>query len=508
MDEEQKSNIDPIAEISQRPKQKINVDSFFNRSADAESITAISLKLASVIEQIDVMKTEIKEIATYITVEHKIEKDLREDRLFEEQDAKQKKEMKDRLAKGEQVPKTAKGETPQEESKGGGFFSGLLKLVGGLGLIAGVGALITAALPVITPILLGALAVGLTGLVIAKIAPPIVNFVKDLGPKIGNVFGGLLENTLGKVPLIGKSVINFAGKISGKLGEITGGISDSLKTNFGNIAGGTKDSNLNLKENNAGNDMANTLENKGVIKDTRNFGDNYKEQEEYFASDEYKQSFDNEVEEVDDGDKKKIYLVRGFSGVKFDTRDEAVRYILNYIETKAKPRYDKAAAHPRGIDIDEKSRYENWIKRLDDYVTLIKNDKQSITEDEIKRIDKIYKDFQMSTRIEVEGKSKLESGAIIDASGSTAPENLKGVEVDSSGQYIFDEKLYDTSGYEGYDPNLSMNNTSVVVPKNEPQVSSAEIKVTGTTLAYARALQNPYLSITNKKIPPELSRIG
>ena len=58
------------------------------------------------------------------------------------------------------------------------------------------------------------------------------------------------------------------------------------------------------------------------------------------------------------------------------------------------------------------------------------------------------------------------------------------------------------------DPNLSMNNTSVVVPKNEPQVSSAEIKVTGTTLAYARALQNPYLSITNKKIPPELSRIG
>ena len=92
------------------------------------------MKLASVIEQIDVMRTEIKDIATYITVEHKIEKDLREDRLFEEQDAKQKKEMKDRvLAKGEQVPKTAKGEAPQEESKGGGFFSGLMKIVGGLG---------------------------------------------------------------------------------------------------------------------------------------------------------------------------------------------------------------------------------------------------------------------------------------------------------------------------------------------------------------------------------------
>ena len=54
----------------------------------------------------------------------------------------------------------------------------------------------------------------------------------------------------------------------------------------------------------------------------------------------------------------------------------------------------------------------------------------------------------------------------------------------------------------------SSKSVSVVVPKNEPQVSSAEIKVTGTTLAYARSLQNPYLSITNKKIPPELSRIG
>ena len=59
------------------------------------------------------------------------------------------------------------------------------------------------------------------------------------------------------------------------------------------------------------------------------------------------------------------------------------------------------------------------------------------------------------------------------------------------------------------DQNISMNvDQSVVMPKETPQVSSAEIKVTGTTLAYARSLQNPYLSITNKKIPPELSRIG
>lgn len=488
MDEEQKSNIDPIAEILQRPKQKINVDSFFNRTDDAESITAISLKLASVIEQIDVMRTEIKEIATYITVEHKIEKDLREDRLFEEQDAKQKKEMKDRiLAKGEQVPKTAKGETPQEESKGGGFLSGLLKLVGGLGLIAGVGALITAALPVITPILLGALAVGLTGLVIAKIAPPIVNFVKDLGPKIGNVFGGLLENTLGKVPLIGKSVVNFAGKISGKLGEITGGISDSLKTNFGNIAGGAisgagaagpraggavKESNLNLEENNAEKDMANTLKEKGVIKDTRNFGDDYKKQEEYFASDEYKQSFDKEVEKVEEvDDKEDGKKFRVTKKKRSGTKEEKRKFFEDLIESGEKDLL--TYTNERRILHAENKIHKGKIGLRD-------------------MGDERYKSYDMN----VTQEERIEASKAIIESGAITP--IKRTE-----SFTIEETRTELLSQD-----VSMNNTGVVVPKEVPQVSSAEIKGTGTTLPYARSLQNPYLSITNKKIPPELSRIG
>ena len=490
MDEEQKSNIDPIAEILQRPKQKINVDSFFNRTDDAESITAISLKLASVIEQIDVMRTEIKEIATYITVEHKIEKDLREDRLFEEQDAKQKKEMKDRiLAKGEQVPKTAKGETPQEESKGGGFLSGLLKLVGGLGLIAGVGALITAALPVITPILLGALAVGLTGLVIAKIAPPIVNFVKDLGPKIGNVFGGLLENTLGKVPLIGKSVVDFAGKISGKLGEITGGISDSLKTNFGNIAGGAisgagaggpraggaKDSNLNLEQNNAEKDMADTLKEKGVIKDTRNFGDDYKKQEEYFASDEYKQSFDKEVEKVEEveevDDKEDGKKFRVTKKKRSGTKEEKKKFFEDLIESGEKGLL--RTKNDRKIQFYKDNIHRGKIGLRDMGDERYKLYETNVTQDE---------------RIEA-SKVMIEAGAV--------------VPIKRTESFTIEETRTELLSQD-----VSMNNTGVVVPKEVPQVSSAEIKGTGTTLPYARSLQNPYLSITNKKIPPELSRIG
>ena len=50
--------------------------------------------------------------------------------------------------------KKQKVESPPPEEKKGGFMAGLLKVIGGLGLIAGL-ALVTMALPVLGPILLG-----------------------------------------------------------------------------------------------------------------------------------------------------------------------------------------------------------------------------------------------------------------------------------------------------------------------------------------------------------------
>tara|TARA_Y200000002_G_scaffold362954_2_gene350592 strand:+ start:84 stop:1517 length:1434 start_codon:yes stop_codon:yes gene_type:complete len=477
MDEEQKSNIDPIAEILQRPKQKINVDSFFNRSADAESITAISLKLASVIEQIDVMRTEIKDIATYITVEHKIEKDLREDRLFEEQDAKQKKEMKDRvLAKGEQVPKTAKGEAPQEESKGGGFFSGLMKIVGGLGLVAGLAALAPIILKVMGGLLITTVAVA--------IAKPLFNWVKGTFDKFKNFLDKTFK-PVEKIPVVGKPLKNVL--VGGLLGGLPGiaiaaatSISNALqgagKGNDGGGGGGTSGptsgGNMNLEENNAGKDMADTLENKGVIKDTRNFGDNYKEQEEYFASDEYKQSFDKEVEEVDDKEDEKKFRVTKTK--RSGSKEEKKKFFENMIESGEKDLLTET--NERKIQFAEKKIHKGKIGLRD-------------------MGDKRYEFYQTNVsqeeRIEA-SKKIIESGAI------TPGKRTESFTIEKTTVEPIDNQL----------SSMNMNNTSVVVPKNEPQVSSAEIKVTGTTLAYARALQNPYLSITNKKIPPELSRIG
>ena len=484
MDEEQKSNIDPIAEISQRPKQKINVDSFFNRTDDAESITAISLKLASVIEQIDVMRTEIKEIATYITVEHKIEKDLREDRLVAEQDAKQKKEMKDRiLAKGEQVPKTAKGETPQEESKGGGggFLSGLLKVVGGLGLAAGLAAL--------SPIILKVMGVALIGLVATAIAKPLYNWVKGTFDKFKNFLDKTFK-PVEKIPVVGKPLKNVlvGGLTLGLPGiaiaaatSISNALKGAEKGNDGGGGGGTSSGptsggNMNLEENNAGKDMANTLEEKGVIKDTRNFGDDYKKQEEYFASDEYKQSFDKEVEKVEEVKEEKKNLITSESGRKY-TKEQVIKMSKDY-----KALVDKEkAAQESGVEL---TRTESFDKRalkikLDDIGVETRSMEFGSVE-EVEFFNKAITDYN-----NLVGNETKEAPRFGDVGGliEIAPPND--------------------------DQNISMNvDQSVVMPKEAPQVSSAEIKVTGTTLAYARSLQNPYLSITNKKIPPELSRIG
>ena len=50
-------------------------------------------------------------------------------------------------------------------------------------------------------------------------------------------------------------------------------------------------------------------------------------------------------------------------------------------------------------------------------------------------------------------------------------------------------------------------NNNINIPKNASQVSAAEIKGTGTTVSYIRALSNQYLSIANNKLPPEVARM-
>ena len=90
---------------------------------------------------------------------------------------------------------------------------------------------------------------------------------------------------------------------------------------------------------------------------------------------------------------KKTYIVRG-TNLKFDNRDKAVRWILNHIETKRKPQYEKSVNSQSGVDINIQNRYEKWLFiRFAPFVELVKADQQSITSDELRRINAIYTDF-------------------------------------------------------------------------------------------------------------------
>ena len=91
--------------------KKINVGSFFERNdlidevasaaipTSNPAMTAVGankLLIESLQTSIETMQTQIRDIANYIIIEHKLQKDKREDKLLEEEDARQKQEMKDR----------------------------------------------------------------------------------------------------------------------------------------------------------------------------------------------------------------------------------------------------------------------------------------------------------------------------------------------------------------------------------------------------------------------------
>ena len=176
---------------------------------------------------IEAMQEKIRDIANYIIIEKKFEKDLAEDRRLEEQDAEQKRQMIERSDKiqpgGEQ-----KKVTPSEETTGGGggFLGGLLKLLA----VGGLAALALKLAPLLVTSLLGLMKVGivaLAGFAFTKLLPKIFD-------KVGKIFNGLKEN-IGKqlnrmkesIGKLGKNIVEGTKRgVGGVADFLTGGIFD------------------------------------------------------------------------------------------------------------------------------------------------------------------------------------------------------------------------------------------------------------------------------------------
>ena len=460
----------------EQSNKKIDINSFFDRADKVEEVANKALKqsslsmnavkanqtlINSISVSIEAMRTEIRDIANYIIIEKKLEKDAAEDRRFEEEDKAQKAKMDERL-KALLPEKKQTVESPSEEKKGGGgFMSGLLKVIGGLGLIAGIAALATVALPVLGPILLGALGVGLVGLVIAKIGPPLVEWVKGMFNKIKNFLDNVFK-PVEKIPVVGKSLSGMlkgglVGGIGGVGSAVAGALIGALKGASGGGGGGngtvTSNSNMSLEsENGSEKKLEKTLEKNNLLEKENEKNGGYTEE---FPNEGGKSEFS--YSESADGSESNIK--KTYEGVtnRFDM-EEGKAYIL-------------------GTEVS--------FDGYNEFLALPEESKTNI--DVLKEIVKKHKVTKIEPESNNNKKELIQSFSKNSNASSTVIAN----------------ELTDVSRQKDISSQIKNNQ----IPANAPQVSAAEIKGTGTTVSYIRALSNQYLSIANNKLPPEIARM-
>jgi len=229
--------------------KKINLGSFFERTdsisrvasgALSKSNSAMSavgankLLIESLQTSIETMQTQIRDIANYIIIENKLQKDEREDRLLEEQDAKQKQQMMDRAlgmqgVKGDKGSKGQPGEFGQEGS-GGSFLGGLIKALA-------LGGTLIASVKLLGPVLLPLLTKG----IFTKLIPALGKGLTLGFGKLGGVIAKGLTGSLGKLPIVGKAIMGLASKLISGIGsvgtKIVGAIAGAI--GISGLAGGS-----------------------------------------------------------------------------------------------------------------------------------------------------------------------------------------------------------------------------------------------------------------------------
>ena len=200
----------------EKPSSKINLGSFFERIDSVEKVADNALTksnvnfsvinnqkllINSINVSIEAMETKIRDIANYIIVEKKVEKDAEQDRLLEQEDKEQKKSMLERaLAVGERGPKGDPGKPAEQQQGGGGsFLGGLLKGLATLGISA-------FAIKYIGPVLLPKLLL----LAKTKLIPIIGAALKGGFVKLAALLGKVITGLVAKIPFIGKALAGSA----------------------------------------------------------------------------------------------------------------------------------------------------------------------------------------------------------------------------------------------------------------------------------------------------------
>ena len=451
----------------EQPSSKINLGSFFERVDSVEKVANNALSRAnanlgiisnqkliinSLNVTIEAMETKIRDIANYIIIEKKFEKDVEEDRLLEEQDRLQKQAMVERATTimGEPGPQGEPGQ-PAEKQQGGGssLLGTLLKL--------GVGAF---ALKFLWPALLPAFKGVLAGV------------LKGVFSWTGLKLAGLLGAIIGSIPLIGKygpkikdGIVDTFSGISSWVENLVKGVDKDGRVSDG--AGGGTGNPTNVRGSGqrqplleGDESMEKTLTEKDLVK-----GKPIKNKRGRIIGYE-----DDAVEKVVEDDKKKFEVIEGEQNITIEQleRDIAAG------ETKIQKMKDEGR-NERKIMFEE--------KQVEIMKQVLKKKKLGLPVD-AKTKYRIVKPIKNGTE-ELDLSSNNIDGDMTQAIAKT------------------NERIDNLIGAE----NKEQNNGNLV-SANKPNVTDAKLKIAAAPLPFVKVIKNNQLSTSPKSyngLPPEIA---
>ena len=485
----------------EQPSSKINVGSFFERvdSVDRVANRALSqsssnlgivnnqqLIIQSLSVSIEAMETKIRDIANYIIIEKKAEKDAADDRRLEQEDKEQKRSMLDRALKGDPGPQGEPGKPAEQQQQGGGgsFLGGLLKGLATLGITA-------FTLKYIGPVLLPKLLL----LAKTKLIPIIGTALKGAFTKLASFLGATLKGLVAKIPVVGKALAGggLIGGISAGIAKIGSFISNALS---GKGGGQTSDSNLKV-DSSPVNEMTDTLTDNNLVENEGT------ESSESFS--EYRNRVGNIEGGVDEGEN---VSGEGQEGVP----EGKVRMVTYTRKTKSGTGKSSTQAKVvKGGRLDSLTKGEI----VDLYAKLHK--RYNGQGEELSSQEK--RDYRNRLPGLMWAKYGVHSGSIesVLSGGDTLdpfvrdrlkPENLepvtdnKGVDLSLKG---LDERVNNVANVVTDQGNKNQNQ-GVVTPLNTSQTANANIENTTSDVNFVRFNKNQFIASQHRNLPPEVLR--
>ena len=416
------------------------------------------LIIQSLSVSIEAMETKIRDIANYIIIEKKVEKDAEQDRLLEQEDKEQKKSMLDRaLAVGQQGPKGDPGKPAEQQQGGGGsFLGGLLKGLATLGITA-------FTLKYIGPVLLPKLLL----LAKTKLIPIIGTALKGAFTKLASLLGATLKGLVAKIPVVGKALAGggLIGGISAGIAKIGSFISNALS---GKGGGQTSDSNLKV-DSSPVNEMFDTLEKSDLVE-----GESFSE---------YRNRGGNEESEEEEVESNKV-SVKTESSVK---KDEGPT-ILDAIEDRKNGGTGILIQRSDGTRyIQSKEEYLTERKKQMSYSPGRSEDGGFTTYGRGSEYNKgLYEPniFEDSTSSNLEVQKQDKNLSLLDATNNRV----------------------DTLVQSASDVGNKNQNQGVVTPLNTSQTANANIENTTSDVNFVRFNKNQFIASQHRNLPPEVLR--